>query len=90
MNYLFTFDTFINTFTLVEFEMFCMDLKVDTVVSSANDNDEDAEFPPNFIIVYADTEDKDLLESISNKYEQLIAADATVIKPDDYDKGQLQ
>lgn len=90
MNYLFTFDAFINTFTLVDFEMFCMDLEVDTFATSANDNDEGAVFPPNFVIVYADTEDKNLLESISNKYEQLIAADPSVLKPADYTKGLLQ
>ena len=90
MNFLFTFDSAINSFTLAEFEMFCQDLDVYSFAYSANDNDEDAEFPPNFIMVYADTEDTDLLASISNKYEQLIAQDPSVIKPADYSKGKLQ
>lgn len=74
MNFLFTFQDHIDVSLLLDFEMFCWELnEIVCVTTSANDNDEQAEFPANFIIVYVDTEDKDHLDIISNKYYRLIA-----------------
>jgi hypothetical protein len=88
MNYLFTFDSFIDVFLLADFEMFCQELDVVTVTSSANEDEQ--LFPPNYIIVYADTEDQDLLESISYKYQQLISESGLVDKPIDFRGQALQ
>lgn len=89
MNYLFTFNQVIDTRILLEFEMFCYELDVITIVESANAQDE-AQFPPNYIVVYADTEDEELLSSISNKYNRLVAECEFVDKPNDFQLGVIQ
>jgi hypothetical protein len=73
MNYLFTFNEYIDLAMLLEFDMFCWELdEIVCVTTSANDNDEGAKFPPNFIIVYVDTDNQEHLEIINNKYMRLI------------------
>lgn len=72
MNYLFTFQDHIDVSVLLEFEMFCWELnEIICITTSANEDSID--FPPNFIVVYVDTDDEDYLETISNKYHRLIA-----------------
>lgn len=73
MNYLFTFDDYIDLHMLMDFNMFCWELdEIICITTSANDNEEGAEFPKNFIIVYVDTENHEHLDIISNKYHRLI------------------
>ena len=79
MNYLFTFNQSIDVHALLEFEMFCWELdEIVCITTSANDNDEGAEFPPNFILVYADTENQNHLDSITNKYNRLVNESAFI------------
>jgi len=80
MNFLFTFDTWINTYVLIEFESFVIDLGITPYTMSANseflmdedDDEDDIQFPPNFIVTYVDTEDEELIKTISNKYHRLL------------------
>ena len=73
MNYLFTFKENIDLALLLDFDMFCWELdKIVCLTTSANDNDEGAQFPPNFIMVYVDTDNEEHLEIIQNKYMRLI------------------
>jgi hypothetical protein len=73
MNYLFTFKENIDLALLLDFDMFCWELdEIVCVTTSANDNDEGAQFPPNFIMVYVDTDNEEHLEIIQNKYMRLI------------------
>ena len=73
MNYLFTFDDYIDLHMLMDFNMFCQELdEIICITTSANDNEEGAEFPANFIMVYVDTENQQHLDIISNKYHRLI------------------
>lgn len=88
MNYLFSFTDFIDVYILAEFEMFCQDLEVTAFTTSANE--EEVLFPPNYILVYADTEDESLIETISHKYQQLISESDLIHKPDDFNGGVLQ
>jgi len=73
MNYLFTFQDRIDVGMLIEFELFCWELaEIVCITTSANDNNEGAEFPPNFIMVYVDTDVQEHIDIISNKYNRLI------------------
>jgi hypothetical protein len=73
MNYLFTFREYIDLHMLMDFTMFCWELnEIVCLTSSANDNDQGAEFPPNFIMVYVDTDNEEDLNTISHKYNSLI------------------
>jgi hypothetical protein len=73
MNYLFMFKENIDLAVLLDFDMFCWELdEIVCLITSANDNNEGAEFPPNFIIVYADTDNEEHLNVINNKYMRLI------------------
>ena len=73
MNYLFTFQDSIDISMLFDFEIFCWELdEIICITTSANDNNEGAEFPTNFIMVYVDTENQEQLDIISNKYNRLI------------------
>lgn len=73
MNYLFTFDEYIDIHMLMNFNMFCWELdEILCLMTSANDNCEGAEFPPNFILVYVDTDNQEYLDIISHKYNRLI------------------
>lgn len=88
MNFLFTFTDCIEVSTLIEFEAFCWELdEIICITTSANDNDEGAEFPPNFIMVYVDCDNKDHLESISHKYHQL-CIESNFIQTTEYSKSQ--
>jgi hypothetical protein len=72
MNYLFTFQDRIDVYMLIEFEMFCWELnEIICITTSANEESND--FPPNFILVYVDTENEQELDTITNKYHRLIA-----------------
>lgn len=80
MNYLFTFTDYINPYALVEFDMFCRDLGVEDVLTyNASDNDEGAEFPPNFIMVLVDTDDKKILEQTNKEYNRILTENAKIM-----------
>lgn len=64
--------------------MFCWELdEIVCLTTSANDNDEGAEFPPNYILVYVDTDKQEYIDIISNKYNRLIN-DSDSIQPTEY------
>jgi hypothetical protein len=91
MNYLFSFNDYIDVNCLIEFDLFCWELnEIVCISTSANDNDEGAEFPPNYILVYVDTEDQSMIETISDKYHRLVAECSVIDKPKDFNKGQVQ
>ena len=76
MNYLFTFDEHIDVHCLAEFNNFCWELnEITVIITSANDSrgdgDDSVQFPPNFIIAYADTENEGELETITHFYHKL-------------------
>ena len=73
MNFLFMFDDFVDLVALIEFENFIEELEVGayTEVANAGLDDADPKFPPNYMVVFANTEDPALLETIVNKYNRL-------------------
>ena len=88
MNYLFTFDEYIDLHMLMEFNMFCWELdEIVCVTTSANQNDEGVEFPPNFVMVYVDTDVQEHIDIISNKYNRLIN-DSDSIEPTEHTLAQ--
>ena len=93
MNFLFTFGECVNIWVLADFQSFMEDLGVDSYCEVGNYGLEQeliesgsqepvSRFPENYMIVCADTDDKDLLETISNKYTRLIAECPDIVKQD--------
>jgi hypothetical protein len=74
MNFLFTFTDHIDSYVLTDFQLFAWELaEINIGYISANDNDEGAVFPPNFILGLPSTDDPDHLDLLSHKYHQLCA-----------------
>ena len=92
MNYLFPFKNYIDMSMLFDFDMFCWELdEIVCIVTSANDNDESAEFPPNFIIIYVDTDNQEHIDIITNKYMRLINESDSIESTDlSLSQGQTQ
>jgi len=73
VNFLFMFDDYVDLVALIEFENFIEELEVGAYTEAANAglSDSDPKFPANYMVVFANTENKELLETITNKYNRL-------------------
>jgi len=80
MNFLFMFDDFVDLVALIQFENFIEELEVGAYTESANVglDDSDPKFPPNYMVVFANTEDPQLLDTITNKYDRLCIASPAI------------
>jgi hypothetical protein len=93
MNYLFMFNEYVDLDVLWLFQDFIEELGVVAFCENANVDltENDAKFPPNFMVIYADTDNESLLETITNKYTRLIKDNpAITIQDKEYGKSALQ
>jgi hypothetical protein len=90
MNFLFMFDDFVDLVALIQFENFIEELEVGAYTEAANTglSDSDPKFPANYMVVFANTQDKDLLETITNKYNRLCIESPAIL--DKHKQSQSQ